>query len=63
MDFLELVIPELSPEKVSSDTAQTLHTTFVDVWYRARKAATPEIEHKATSAMIAHRAHVKRAGS
>ena len=29
-------------EKVSSATAQSLHTSFVDVWYSARKAAIPE---------------------
>ena len=48
-DFLELVVPEFSPEAMSSDEAKALHTAFLGVWYRAREASEPEIEHKATA--------------
>ena len=46
-----------------SAQAQPWQTTLIDACYRARKAATPDIERMATSAILAHKAHVKRAGS
>ena len=63
MDFLELVVPEFSPEAMSSGEAKALPTAILGVWYRARKASEPEIEHKATAAMVAHRRHVKPGGT
>ena len=59
MDFLELVVPEFTTVAMSTSEAQALHTPFLSVWYRARKASEPEVEHRATAAMVAHRRHIK----
>ena len=60
IDFQTTAFPEVPPE---SAQAQTWQTALFHAWYSAQKAAIPEIKRMATSAILAHKAHVKRAGS